>query len=105
MKTPTTSQKIKALVLGNPGYKEKVLEDFSEVTLFASSFFDQPVPVRGVCFSAGGESPELARKFARSWLCLGTLSFHVSSLTLEPSAFTGVTQFENNRPPEKMRQL
>jgi hypothetical protein len=46
------------------GYSETLLESFLERTLFPSSFFDQPVPVRGVLFAAGPNSSRLAREFA-----------------------------------------
>jgi hypothetical protein len=64
------------------GYREQTLEDFFHSTLFPSSFFDQPVPVRGVCFAAGADSLQRARDFARNQLGLGTITLGVGNMTL-----------------------
>jgi hypothetical protein len=56
------------------GYSEATLDSMMRCTLFPSSFFDQPVPVRGVCFAAGPDSAQLARDFAERRLGLAVIS-------------------------------
>jgi len=56
------------------GYSEATLDSMMRCTLFPSSFFDQPVPVRGVCFAAGPDSIQLARNFAERRLGLAVIS-------------------------------
>lgn len=65
---------LKVMMRETEGYSEAMLESMLHRTLFPSSFFDQPVPVRGVCFAAGPDSAQLARKFAESRLGLGVIS-------------------------------
>ena len=64
----------KVIVREAEGYSEALLESMLRSTLFPSSFFDQPVPVRGVCFAAGPASSQLARNFAESKLGLAVFS-------------------------------
>ena len=72
---------MKALERQTAGYSQEGLETFLRSTLFPSAFFDQPVPVRGICFAAGIESATLARQFAEDWLALGTVRFRIEALT------------------------
>ncbi len=65
---------LKVMVREVEGYSEEMLESMLHRTLFPSSFFNQPVLVRGVCFAAGADSSELARKFAESRLGLAIFS-------------------------------
>lgn len=67
----------------NVGYSPQVLEDIFRSTLFPSSFFNQPMSVRGVCFAAGLNSSELAREFAEDHLGLGTIGFRMETMTPE----------------------
>lgn len=64
----------KVIVPEAEGYREALLESMLRRTLFPSSFFDQPVPARGVCFAAGPDSSQLARNFAERKLGLSVLS-------------------------------
>lgn len=65
---------MKALERQTEGYDGLWLATLLRRTSFASSFFHQPVPVRGVCFAAGPDSSQLARSFAEDRLGLGTFS-------------------------------
>jgi hypothetical protein len=64
----------KVMVRETEGYSEALLESMLRSTLFPSSFFDQPVLVRGVCFAAGSDSSQLARNFAEKRLGLAVIS-------------------------------
>jgi hypothetical protein len=66
----------KVIVPKAEGYLETLLESMLRCTLFPSSFFDQPVPVRGVCFAAGPDSSQLARNFAERRLGLAVFSMN-----------------------------
>jgi len=74
---------MKLIKRSKTGYSQKVLEDFFRSTLFPSSFFNQPKPVRGVCFAAGPESSEMVRDFAETQLGLGTIGFRLEKTTME----------------------
>ena len=63
----------KVIVPEAEGYTETLLESMLRSTLFPSSFFDQPVPVRGICFAGGSDSSQLARNFAEKRLNLAVL--------------------------------
>ena len=55
---------MKALVRQKEGYSEDMLVSMLRRTSFPSAFFDQPAPVRGVCFTGSPDSAKLARNFA-----------------------------------------
>lgn len=74
---------MKALERDIIGYSEECLENFLEATSFPSAFFDQPVPVRGLCFAAGPESLALAKAFAERQLGFGTITLHLATMTVE----------------------
>jgi len=65
------------------GYSEECLVKFLEATLFPSAFFEQPVPVRGLCIAAGPESLTLARALAEQRLGLGTITLNLATMTVE----------------------
>jgi hypothetical protein len=67
----------------NVGYRPQVLEDIFRSTLFPSSFFNQPMSARGVCFAAGSISSEIARQFAEDHLGLGTIGFCTEAMPPE----------------------
>lgn len=69
-------QSTKVIVPKAEGYRETLLESMLRCTFFPSSFFDQPVPVRGVCFAAGPDSSQLARNFAERRLALAVFSIN-----------------------------
>lgn len=71
------------------GYSADLLETMLRRTAYPSSFFDQPVPVRGVCFAAGPDSAPLARKFATDRLGLAILSVNPEVSTAEAWAHLG----------------
>ncbi|MEI7732809.1 MAG: hypothetical protein WCO56_24770 [Verrucomicrobiota bacterium] len=73
---------IKVLERQTAGYSQQVLVTFLRRTLFPSSFFNQPVPVRGICFIAGAESFQLARGLAETELGLGTISLQMEAMTI-----------------------
>jgi len=64
----------KVIVPDAEGYSEAMLESMLRRTLFPSSFFNLPVPARGVCFAAGPDSSQLPRNFAERRLGLATFS-------------------------------
>ncbi len=66
-----------------PGYSEACLAGMLESFFFPSSFFDQPVCVRGICFAAGAESERLACEFAAGHLKLGTIVLRMGAVTSE----------------------
>lgn len=63
------------------GYSDEFIESFFRRSLFSSSFFDQPSPVRGVCFAAGPDSGKLAQEFAQERLSLGTITLRLEKMT------------------------
>jgi hypothetical protein len=65
---------MKALTRETEGYSEDLLVSMLRQTSFPSAFFDQPAPVRGVCFTGSPDSAKLARNFAEGRLRLGTLT-------------------------------
>jgi hypothetical protein len=65
---------MKAMVRETEGYSEDMLISMLRGTSFPSAFFDQPAPVRGVCFTGSPDSAKLARNFAEGRLRLGILS-------------------------------
>ena len=65
---------MKAMVRETEGYSEDMLISMLHGTSFPSAFFDQPAPVRGVCFTGSPDSAKLARNFAEGRLGLGILS-------------------------------
>ncbi|GEM_PF-1495402 len=65
---------MKAMVRETEGYSENMLVSMLRRTSFPSAFFDQPAPVRGVCFTGSPDSAQLARTFAERRLRLGVLS-------------------------------
>lgn len=65
---------MKAIVRATEGYSEDMLVSMLGGTSFPSAFFDQPAPVRGVCFTGSPDSARLARTFAEARLGLGILS-------------------------------
>jgi hypothetical protein len=74
---------MKALERDIIGYSEQCLENFLEATLFPSAFFDQAVPVRGLCFAAGPDSLAQAKALAEQRLWLGTITLHLATMTVE----------------------
>lgn len=65
---------MKAMVRETQGYSEDMLVSMLRGTSFPSAFFDQPAPVRGVCFTGSPDAAKLARNFAEAKLRLGILS-------------------------------
>jgi hypothetical protein len=65
---------MKAFTREIEGYSEDMLVSMLRRTSFPSAFFDQPAPVRGVCFTGSADSAKLARTFAENRLRLGTLT-------------------------------
>jgi hypothetical protein len=80
-----------ALQRQTEGYSEDFLESMLRRTTFPSPFFDQPVRVRGVCFSAGPDSSRLAREFAEGRLALGTVSMPAEAVPAK--AWQGLVKF------------
>lgn len=64
----------KVIVPEAEGYRETLLVSMLERMMFPSTFFDQPVRVRGVLFAAGPDSSQLARNFAERHLGLALLT-------------------------------
>jgi len=73
---------MKVVEAQHTGYRDQAIESLFRSSLFPSSFFDQPVPVRGVCFAAGHDSVRLAQSFAATHLGLGTLTLPINAMTL-----------------------
>lgn len=65
------------------GYSEDSLNDSRQGYLYHSWSRGKQVPVRGLCFAAGNDSPRLARDFAVEYLNLGVISFRMAKLNLE----------------------
>jgi hypothetical protein len=74
---------MKAFERQTTGYSEQALEGMFGETLFPSAFFNQPVPVRGVCFAAGEESLQLAHYFVETHLNMGVIAFRMEAMTNE----------------------
>jgi hypothetical protein len=63
------------------GYNADCLAGFFRSTLFPSPFFDQPAPVRGICFASGENAFEEARALAEQNLNVGTILIRTGDVT------------------------
>ncbi|WP_414660696.1 hypothetical protein [Horticoccus sp. 23ND18S-11] len=63
------------------GYGADCLASFFRSTLFPSPFFDQPAPVRGICFASGDNALEEARTLAEQTLNVGTIVIRTGDMT------------------------
>ncbi len=62
------------------GYSADCLAGFFRSTLFPSPFFDQPAPVRGICFASGKNALDEARTLSERTLKVGTALIRTSEM-------------------------